>query len=117
MSPSAPGANEPSASDSHAATPVQRLTAAALPALRAHFLSLDPEDVRLRFGAPLRSEGILRYLDELDFEVDAVFGVYDDALRLIAVTHVAFLDETTELGVPVLPGHRGHGLDSALFLR
>ena len=117
MSPSAPGANEPSASDSHAATPVQRLTAAALPALRAHFLSLGPEDVRLRFGAPLRSEAILRYLDDLDFEVDAVFGVYDDALKLIAVSHVAFLDDTAELGVSVLPGQRGKGLGTALFRR
>jgi RimJ/RimL family protein N-acetyltransferase len=96
---------------------VQRLTAAALPALRAHFLALGPEDVRLRFGGPLRSEAILRYLDQIDFEVDAVFGVYDDALKLIAVTHVAFTDDTAELGVSVLPGHRGKGLGTALFTR
>ena len=97
--------------------PVQRLSARVRPQLREHFLALPPEDIRLRFGAPLPAESILRYLDGIDFEVDAVFGVYDDALHLIGVTHVAFSDDAAELGVSVLPGHRSRGIGSALFMR
>ena len=96
---------------------VQRLTDAARQKLREHFLRLPAEDVRLRFGSPLGPEAIVGYVDKIDFDVDAVLGVYDDALDLCAVAHVAFGDDAAELGVSVLPGHRGRGLGSALFAR
>jgi GNAT superfamily N-acetyltransferase len=96
---------------------VQRLTEAARSKLREHFLRLPAEDVRLRFGSPLAPEAIVTYVDRIDFDVDAVFGVYDDALELCAVAHVAFGGDAAELGVSVLPGHRGIGLGSALFAR
>jgi GNAT superfamily N-acetyltransferase len=96
---------------------VQRLTEAAREKLREHFLRLPAEDVRLRFGSPLASEAIVAYVDRIDFDVDAVLGVYDDALELCGVAHVAFGDDAAELGVSVLPGHRGRGIGSALFER
>jgi GNAT superfamily N-acetyltransferase len=96
---------------------VQRLTDAARPKLREHFLKLPAEDVRLRFGSPMAPETIVGYVDRIDFDVDAVLGVYDDALELCAVAHVAFGDGAAELGVSVLPGYRGRGIGSALFAR
>ena len=38
---------------------------------------------------------------------DAVFGVLDDELRILGAAHVARSHDHAELGVSVLPGHRG----------
>lgn len=96
---------------------VQRLVEASRPALRQHFLSLDAEDLRLRFGAAISPAAIVAYVDGIDFDVDAVFGVYDDELALAGVAHVGFSQDMAELGVSVLAGHRGHGIGSALLVR
>lgn len=86
-------------------------------ALTEHFLALDADDRRLRFGASL-SDDAVRALDErIDFERDEVFGIFGDDLRLTAVVHVAFYPHKAELGLSVLPGARGHGLGNALFSR
>jgi GNAT superfamily N-acetyltransferase len=97
--------------------PVQRLSVSARPALIEHFLALGPEDVRLRFGSHMRAEAITSYVERIDFEHDAVFGVYDEALAVVGAAHVAFADDTAELGVSVLDGHRGKGIGSALVDR
>ena len=97
--------------------PIQRITETSRPALTAHFLALPPEDVRLRFGTPRAPESIATYTEQIDFDRDAVFGVFDDELRLAGVAHLAFGDDMAELGVSVLPGHRGRGIGSALFGR
>ena len=99
------------------AIPVQRLTEAARPKLRDHFLRLDANDIRLRFGAPLGPDGVAAYVQGIDFDTDAVFGVYEDELELAAAAHVAFGPDGAELGVSVLPGYRGRGIGSALFAR
>jgi GNAT superfamily N-acetyltransferase len=99
------------------AVPVHRLTEAARPKLLDHFLRLDAEDIRLRFGTPLGSDAIAAYVQGIDFDTDAVFGVYEDELGLAAAAHVAFGVDGAELGVSVLPGHRARGLGSALFAR
>jgi GNAT superfamily N-acetyltransferase len=96
---------------------VARLTASARDALRAHFLALPTEDRFLRFGSSLPPEGIAAYVAGIDFDRDAVFGVYDDRLALIGVTHAAFGDDLADLGLSVLPAHRGLGIGSALFAR
>ncbi|HEX8011202.1 MAG TPA: GNAT family N-acetyltransferase [Casimicrobiaceae bacterium] len=96
---------------------VQRLTEASRPELERHFLSLGPEDVRLRFGVLIRAQAIADYVARIDFERDAVLGVHDKALALIGVAHVAFTDGMAEIGVSVLPGHRGGGVGSALLAR
>jgi GNAT superfamily N-acetyltransferase len=96
-----------------------------------HFLSLDSEDRRLRFGSPLPDELVTRYVQRLDFGRDAVFGVHDDSFRLIGVGHLGFAPRTevpllaeattkeriAELGVSVLPAARGLGVGTRLFER
>ena len=97
--------------------PVQRLTESARAALVTHFLALPTEDRRLRFGSSLSPESIVAYIDKIDFDRDAVFGVHDDRLALVGVAHVAFGDDLAELGLSVLPAHRGQGVGGALFER
>ena len=94
-----------------------RLREADRPALTEHFLALDRDDRRLRFGASL-SDDAVRSLDErIDFERDEIFGIAGDDLRLLAVVHVAFYLEKAELGLSVLPQARGLGMGNALFSR
>src|ERR1700741_1550437 len=86
-------------------------------ALEPHFLALDGEDRRLRFGTPLKDEAVRAYVARIDFERDAAFGVYGDALHLIGAAHVARSEGHAELGISVLPGHRGRGIGGALLAR
>lgn len=94
-----------------------RLGAADRAALTRHFLALDPEDRRLRFGAALPDEAIRTLEERIDFGRDEIFGIPGDDLRLLAVVHVAFYRDKAELGLSVLPEARGRGLGSALFAR
>jgi GNAT superfamily N-acetyltransferase len=99
--------------------------------LLMHFLELGDDDRLLRFGSVLPDELITRYVQKLDFSRDAVFGVYDDNLRLQGVGHLAFaskesmpfLSDATdkhriaEFGVSVAATARGLGIGSKLFER
>jgi RimJ/RimL family protein N-acetyltransferase len=92
-----------------------RLRPADRAALTEHFLALDADDRRLRFGASLHDDAV-RALDErIDFDRDEIFGIAADDMRLLAVVHVAFYP--AELGLSVLPEARGQGLGNALFSR
>jgi len=86
-------------------------------ALGRHFLRLDVEDRRLRFGSAISDEAVLAYAARIDFERDCVFAVHDEHLAWIAVVHVALSGATAELGLSVLPGFRGHGNGDALLKR
>jgi GNAT superfamily N-acetyltransferase len=97
--------------------PVQRLNEHARNGVVAHFLSLSAEDRRLRFGTPLSAEAITAYVERIDFERDAAFAVHDDSLLIVGIAHVALSDHHAELGLSVLPAHRGRGIGSALFAR
>jgi GNAT superfamily N-acetyltransferase len=98
-------------------THVRELSRLHRASLEPHFLALDGEDRRLRFGMALKDEAVRAYVAGIDLERDAVFGVYDDALHLIGAAHVARSDGHAELGVSVLPGHRGRGIGGALLAR
>lgn len=86
-------------------------------ALESHFLALDGEDRRLRFGSNISDEGLREYVARIDFERDGLFAVQDDELSLLAVIHVAFGAESAELGLSVLPASRGRGFGTTLFTR
>ena len=87
-----------------------------------HLLQLDAGDRYLRFGYPASDEQVRRYVDQLDFERDEVFGIYNRRLELIAMAHLAFVDlehhsNCAEFGVSVLKSARGKGLGGRLFAR
>jgi len=95
-------------------TAVVRLCGEHRQALLDHFLALDDEDRRLRFGAALRGPAIGSYVRAIDFDRDGVFGMMDHA-TLIAVAHAALGEGPAELGISVLPEWRRQGVGDALF--
>lgn len=101
------------------AVPVRELQRLDRIALERHLTALGPQDRRLRFGIPLADSAIRSYVARIDFERDAVFGVYDDALRLAGAAHLARGGHAghAELGVSVLAGHRNLGIGAALLER
>ena len=92
-------------------TPVDRA------ALEQHFLALDADDRRLRFGAPQNDSAIRAYVERIDFGRDAPFGVWGDDLQLLGAAHLARTGKRAELGLSVLAGHRRRGLGGALLSR
>ncbi|MDN4056068.1 GNAT family N-acetyltransferase [Massilia sp. YIM B02763] len=96
-----------------------------------HFLALDKDDRLLRFGSMLADEGIVAYVDKLDFARDIVFGVYNPTFQLVGVGHLAFTskeahpdsihytdkEKVAEFGVSVSKSARGQGVGTRLFER
>jgi RimJ/RimL family protein N-acetyltransferase len=87
-----------------------------------HLLALGAQDRYLRFGYPATDDQIRRYVDQLDFERDDIFGIYNRKLEMIAMAHLAFLPvadaaSCAEFGVSVLEKARGRGYGSRLFER
>jgi len=97
--------------------PVKELSRFERPALERHFLALTSEDRRLRFGAGFADAAVRLYVKGIDFGRDALFGVVDDELSIIAAAHLARTNGHAELGVSVLPGHRDRGIGGALLGR
>jgi RimJ/RimL family protein N-acetyltransferase len=90
--------------------------------IAAHLLALDEHDRYLRFGYPATDEQIGNYVTGLDFDRDDIFGIYNRKLDLIAMAHLAFLEEGTanagaEFGVSVAKKARGRGYGERLFER
>jgi RimJ/RimL family protein N-acetyltransferase len=84
--------------------------------LESHFLALSPHDRRLRFGATLSETAITGYVQGIDFQRDAVFGVIAPE-GLVGVAHLAMGGDVAELGISVLPQARGRGAGQRLFCR
>jgi len=95
----------------------RELTRLERPKLAAHFLALNAEDRRLRFGLPISDASVADYVERIDFGRDVVFGVFDDELNLAGAAHLARAEDHAELGVSVLPAHRGRGIGAALLER
>jgi GNAT superfamily N-acetyltransferase len=90
--------------------------------IAAHLLALEEQDRYLRFGYAANDEQIRRYVDQLDFDRDEIFGIYNRKLELIAMAHLAFLQEAdapacAEFGVSVVRKARGRGYGARLFER
>ena len=84
----------------------RELTRPDRPALERHFLALEAEDRRLRFGAPLNDFAVRTYVVRIDFDADAAFGVFDDDLHLVGAAHLGRGRGHAELGVSVLAENR-----------
>jgi RimJ/RimL family protein N-acetyltransferase len=103
--------------------PVRELHAGHREEILQHLLALGDEDRRLRFGTQTPDEVISHYVEQLDFNNDAVFGIFNADLRLIGMAHLAYLPEiegqarAAEFGVSVLPEGRAQGLGTALLHR
>lgn len=87
-----------------------------------HLLALEPHDRYLRFGYAANDEQITRYVDQLNFERDELFGIFNRRLDLIAMAHLAFsidpqYTSCAEFGVSVSKSARGRGYGSRLFER
>lgn len=96
---------------------IQRLTDRARARVVTHFLGLPTKDRCSRFGVPLGQAGIATYVDGIDLGRDALFGIDDEQRALVGVAHVALANDVAELGLSVLPAHRGVGLGETLFVR
>jgi RimJ/RimL family protein N-acetyltransferase len=98
-------------------TIVKELSCVDREMIEDHFLALASADRRLRFGGSLNDDAVRSYVTNIDFERDAVFGVLDDELQLIAAAHLARDDRHAEIGVSVLPEHREQGIGASLLRR
>jgi RimJ/RimL family protein N-acetyltransferase len=103
--------------------PVRELHAGYREEILEHLLQLNDDDRRLRFGTQTPDEVTHHYVEGLDFNKDAIFGVFDLNLKLIGMAHLAYLPtlkgqaRAAEFGVSVLPEGRGKGLGTALLQR
>jgi GNAT superfamily N-acetyltransferase len=109
---------------------VKELSPRARRHLLRHFLALDESDRLLRFGSKLSDELVERYVRNIDFARDTVFGVYGRRLHLLGVGHLAFAPRASsrvsgatikpvvaEFGVSVAAAARGLGVGTRLFMR
>lgn len=82
-----------------------------------HLLALEDDDRLLRFGHATTDERIRHYAEQLDFDRDLVFGIFDRRLRLVAMVHLAFDPDRAwaEFGISVNRRARGRGLGGQLF--
>ena len=111
------------ASPSPGIVPIRSLGAGHQDRILAHLLALEEQDRYLRFGYSANDEQIRRYVDQLDFERDDIFGIFNRSLELIAMAHLAFIPNEpdtppgAEFGVSVLKKARGRGYGTRLFDR
>ena len=102
--------------------PIRTLSKRQRAAVSRHLLALDAQDRYLRFGYVASDAQISKYVAALDFDSDAVYGIYNRRLQLVAVAHVAFAKGygyamCAEFGVSVLPEGRRRGFGARLFQR
>jgi RimJ/RimL family protein N-acetyltransferase len=102
--------------------PIRSIGPGQIDRIEAHLLELDSHDRYLRFGYAANDEQIRRYVAQLNFDRDELFGIFNRRLELIAMAHLAFsLDpqytSCAEFGVSVSKAARGRGYGSRLFER
>jgi RimJ/RimL family protein N-acetyltransferase len=116
---------------SHFPIRIKELTERDRRRLLMHFLALNEHERQMRFGSPLPDELVTRYVQKINFYRDVVFGVYDDALQLVGVGHLAYMprgalpgmanaterERIAEFGVSVLTAYQGQGIGTKLFER
>jgi RimJ/RimL family protein N-acetyltransferase len=109
-------------SRSSVSVPIRSLSDNHRDRIAVHLLALSVNDRYLRFGFAANDEQINRYVAQLNFERDDIFGIYNRRLELIAMAHLAFsmdseLSACAEFGVSVSSHVRGRGYGARLFDR
>jgi RimJ/RimL family protein N-acetyltransferase len=102
--------------------PIRALNPRHRTRIAQHLLALSAQDRYLRFGYAAQDAHIQGYVDNLNFARDEIYGIFNRALVLIAVAHLAIasdpLDLTrAEFGVSVNQDARGKGYGAQLFER
>jgi len=93
------------------------------PRILAHLLALPARDRYLRFGYAAGDSQVSCYIDQLDFERDEVFGIFNRRLDVVAMAHLAYLgapdrpQTAAEFGVSLAAHARGRGWGARLFDR
>lgn len=86
-----------------------------------HLRGLSARDLWLRFGYVVTDEALRRYVHDLHFSRDAIFGIFNDDAQIMALGHVGFdksaASTTAEFGVSVLPEMRRQGFGLRLLQR
>ena len=86
-----------------------------------HLDALSPHDLWLRFGYVVTDEAVRRYVRNLHFTRDALFGIFDDDAKLLALGHLGFdksaTARTAEFGISVIPEMRRRGFGLRLLKR
>ncbi len=86
-----------------------------------HLTALPAHDLWLRFGYAVADDALRRYVRNIHFTRDAVFGIFDEAAQLLALGHLGFDEDkaskTAEFGVSVLPQIRRQGFGLRLLQR
>lgn len=100
--------------------PVRSLAPRHRPRVLDHLLRLSDHDRYLRFGHPASDEQLARYIGQIDFERDEVFGIINRRLEVIAMAHLAYAGDPrhpheAEFGVSVATHARGRGFGRRLF--
>jgi GNAT superfamily N-acetyltransferase len=103
--------------------PVRSLAPRHRARIGAHLISLGERDRYLRFGQAATDAQIQKYVDQLDFDHDEIFGIFNRRLELIAMAHLAFAAPAAgrerpalaEFGVSVVAPVRGRGFGQRLF--
>jgi len=118
-SPSKPAASKPAFGFRW--VPIRSLADRHRTRILAHLLALGERDRYLRFGYAASDEQVARYVEQLDFDHDEVFGIFNRRLELIAMAHLAYLASgaaprpAAECGVSVAKQARGRGYGDRLF--
>jgi GNAT superfamily N-acetyltransferase len=102
--------------------PIAPLSIDHLPHILKHLLALSEHDRYLRFGYTATDAHIQRYVDNLNFDRDEIYGIFNSELEIIAMAHLALMQETgrkssSEFGVSVSAHARGRGYGARLFER
>ena len=118
--PDPPAADEPRPPSG--TVPIRSIDHSHREQILKHLQALEPADRYLRFGYAATDEQIQRYVDQIPFERDMLFGIFNRRLHLIAMAHLAFsidpqLRTCAEFGVSVGKASRGKGYGSRLFER
>lgn len=83
-----------------------------------HFNNLDRDSLYTRFCYPINQEGLVRYVDNINFNTNGIFGVFNEDMELVGLGEcVIGQDDKAEVGFSVLKQHQGKGIGNKLMER